>query len=79
MRVVTTLVVHRAGVYAWYLPLCETPTVYQVTNRACTYITYENGKFDIAFVDAPVDCMSCLVEEARRTSGGVPLARKPHV
>lgn len=67
MRVVTRLVVHRAGVHSLYWPLCNSPRVYDVTNRACVYVVNENGVFDVEFTDEPVDCMSCLVEEARRT------------
>lgn len=63
------LVVHRAGAARYvHRPLCDTRMIYQVTDLACTYVEHESGRVDVAYVDAPVDCMSCLVEEARRTS-----------
>ncbi len=64
--VVMALVVHRVGAYeSVHRPLCQTPSIYQVTRRACTYVEHEDGRIDVVYVDAMVDCMSCLIEEAR--------------
>lgn len=66
MRVMTALAVHRVGSHRSVLRLlCLTPPIYEVTNKACTYVEYDNGWVDVVFVDLVVDCMSCLVEEAR--------------
>jgi hypothetical protein len=66
VRVVTTLVVHRVAEHLLVRrPLCDTPPIYGVTSRTCTYVEHVDGRVDVTFVDLPVDCMSCLVAEAR--------------
>lgn len=62
------LLVHRVGFWRWMVhQLCNTTPAYVPTWRACSVRKRPDGLVDFSFVEKPVDCMSCLVEEARRT------------
>lgn len=63
-------VVHRVGEYnrvCW--PLCRSISLYRITRYACTYTENESdnefGGIHVTYVDAPVDCIFCLVAESR--------------
>lgn len=71
LRAVTTPVVHRvASRRRLHLPLCLAPPDCDVTYVACTYVErYESFRV-VEFVQASVDCMTCLVLETRRIRQG---------
>lgn len=60
------LMVHRVSMYkSVRRPLCFTPPIYRITRLSCTYVEHDDGRIDVSYVDSPVDCMACLVEESR--------------
>lgn len=62
------MIVHRVVRYRYAsadVPLCWTSSAYLPTQLACT--VGEPGRTLVTLVDSVVDCMTCLVEEARRT------------
>lgn len=59
-------VVHRVGHFRMVQrALCQAELPYRPTDLACTVVEHADGPIDFNYVDSPVDCMACLVREAR--------------